>query len=468
MARKISVFAKCTWIILCVLYSVDNTLTDKNITDNNIKYENITHRNIREKNITGKAHYVIDWSSDAEHLPGRFGLKKVSESQLHKWKMYISIVIRLHISHRQPILSLCTVFHSLHKIEKWLKIHEYSFLNSLYTLHSPIHKIKLETRQTGFIEWVINVHSNFMINVTIHKGFVPFSISCKHKASQISMHECNKQFCELIEWLCGHVHMEYLYSKGNQATLKISSHIDNVPLAASIHASYHVLAKGMAYRFNRKYIEDCRLKTHYRCHSHEWDFDIPERIIVYQQSINLIWYVETSTRFFIQEFQVYNNEPMIVVRNLKCLSTAHGIFVYLGLLSMYMMEGRTEPMITRLCNMMYSSDLELIGLFHKYATIRLFLPIWKKSSLYLRIRSSNSRKRFFLSNIQNSYVSVTRVRLNYQSYTCFAISLLQPQPYNHKKTAKGAHRFHKEDQTTGNIFLELLIVMYFVKCYTFL
>ena len=116
-------------------------------------------------------------------------------------------------------------------------------------------KIKLETWEEGYLVWMITVHRTFMINVTIHKGFVPFSVSCEHRGSHISLYEghsnCTDYNCDnLIEWFCGHVHMEHVYSRGNEATLITSSDINNVPFPASICASYHVLASGVAHRFS--------------------------------------------------------------------------------------------------------------------------------------------------------------------------------------------------------------------------
>ena len=106
------------------------------------------------KNISNMDQYLIDWKTDAEHLPMKFGLKKVSDSELQRWKLYVSIIIREQITRKEYLLTLRSVIRSLHKTKRWSKTHEYTFLDSICKLLTPMGKFRLETWQKGILKWV--------------------------------------------------------------------------------------------------------------------------------------------------------------------------------------------------------------------------------------------------------------------------------------------------------------------------
>ena len=305
--------------------------------------------------------FMIDWSSNADHLPLQFGITKVARTELLKWKIYIFSIVNFHITSPKSLVSLNTLFDEMHRIHHWVKLHNFEYINSSYNLKSPLYKFALTTWQEGFFIWMISVHPAFLINVTIHKGFVAFSESCE-EGSHISLYEGHSKRDEhpgndLIERLCGHVHMEDLYTKHNKATLLISSHTNNVPFPMHIAASYHVNSKGAAYRHGVVSTIGFDTNSTSSFIPSTWTVNVsPHRMVIKSPLIRFIWYVETIVKLTKPYFwtSIYNTLQYhvadIVLRKLECPCLTLVLHVYPGLQSMFMVYGHIQPYTQYLCN----------------------------------------------------------------------------------------------------------------------
>ena len=100
--------------------------------------------------------------------------------------------------------------------------------------------------------WTVSVLKHFMINFTIDKAFAPYSPMCKE--NYIDFHNMDLD-ADPFDYICGHVYMETIYSKGNVLIVRIQSVVPSGPYPTSLTASYQVHTSGLAYKHS--YIINC-------------------------------------------------------------------------------------------------------------------------------------------------------------------------------------------------------------------
>jgi hypothetical protein len=83
---------------------------------------------------------------------------------------------------------------------------------------SPCGTVQHSLSRAKFATWLITVRHSFMINITIHKAYVPFSDLCS--PDYLAINEGHQiRAGSVIEVFCGHILLESVYTKFNKGML---------------------------------------------------------------------------------------------------------------------------------------------------------------------------------------------------------------------------------------------------------
>ena len=146
--------------------------------------------NVESRNIT-----VLDWSSDHHHLPGQFGSSQMSLSEKNAWHSYINSFIAFRL--RAGINTMFDVSTSLISYSGCIHGTDHIIFPTTEIFKAPCHRFKfqplVETNSMRKI-WFVYVNPNFIINLGIHKGFVPYNHRCMSDVSYIAVNEGKYQY----------------------------------------------------------------------------------------------------------------------------------------------------------------------------------------------------------------------------------------------------------------------------------
>jgi hypothetical protein len=142
--------------------------------------------------------------------------------------------------------------------------------------------------------WYITVHRSFMINITVHQAYVPYTDQCT--SHHLDFMEGHSSTVTLLARFCGHSHREVVYTKGNKALVRMNHSVESVFLAAI----YQVHIKGYAFRFHNTYL----------LFPPAWNVHIPHQpafVVYVRNTYQLTWfYTKPIITFWPNEEECYS------------------------------------------------------------------------------------------------------------------------------------------------------------------
>ena len=246
--------------------------------------------------------------------------------------------------------------------------------------HAPCHSIyypKEYEIQDGLqtMEWYISVYKDFWLNITIHEAFVPFNKGCR--SAYISVVERFVSAKSTHQNFCGHIDMESVYIKHNQALVQLHNRM----YYATIIFQYHIHDMGSVYLTS--------IGHGYHCLQEKVHSNVsPSLILFIRGHVTNVWFLSNglyslqnvkgnshmdvmNSRFKVDTLPPSNMPFMvkmhILVNKYTCTPNKSYMDVYPGLLSLYWMKWREKPYKTLNCNVLQQQLIDLS--FHLKITL---------------------------------------------------------------------------------------------------
>ena len=246
------------------------------------------------------------------------------------------------------------------------KMYEYpvltSFCHTMY-FHSSVPSAK---------QWRIHVHKSLMINITIEEAYVPYNTNCSlHNIEVYDGHIANES--QLMDYFCGKISQESVYTKSNKALLAIKSNTSMLVYQVFITARYTTHIKGSAYKF----FNSC-LPVHMTATVP------PKSAFFFQMRLYYIWYLcnEVLYRNTMEyypystiaaaDFDSYSSAMVswtVQVHTFECEQNSTEVQVYPGLLPFRWFVWMVKPYYSVPCNTTQEHSVKVD--FHMYVTVRV-------------------------------------------------------------------------------------------------
>ena len=266
-----------------------------------------------------------------------------------------------------------------------IKKHKLNEHAVVYVSHrSPCGTVQHFPNNAVFAKWLITVHSSFMINITIHKAYVPFSEWCRPDFLVINEgHQLRAM--SMIESFCGHILLESVYTMFNKAMLMSV----NPAVLTHLTASYQVHQQGYAYRFIGNQL--FKFWQHYSIAVQ----DRPKIIIYASRHIEYVWHYVTP---HLLAYQPFSHPVVASITKFICSTKLSFLVMKEGLLPIQWVKQYGQHF---LCNSSTPFNISLSK--HMYFTILLSREIFEPNftfkmtfALQTEIAAGNN-----ISHIQN-------------------------------------------------------------------
>ena len=220
--------------------------------------------------------------------------------------------------------------------------------------------------------WYVSVPHRYTFNMTIMKGYVPYTQGCEPHRIVIfySLYPRHSP----ISTYCGHVQYEQLYSSSHEGKISLTSTKSHLFHHNSLQFAYEVMVRGSAYRMTYFYFP------------HPWQVSVshtPSWLLFSDGRLKYVWYLTNDIHFENDHSQTstvlnaqYNSNhgTMLSLLNLstlfkQCSNESTKVSVFTGLLTWYQMTWRANPLSTIACNTKHSENVSIIA--HWYATVVL-------------------------------------------------------------------------------------------------
>ena len=216
--------------------------------------------------------------------------------------------------------------------------------------------------------WVINVHHQYAINMTIHKGYVPLTDECQPHYIKFVL----SNYSGVHSTFCGHVISETMYSLHATARIDFQAHTSYLYHRNMLRLAYEVTHKGAAHMFSVFYFPQ------------SWEVEIsltPSWTLFRNGRLTYAWYLSNEVTFEERHNETTTSEtdaishlcilnsPAILVQFTSCSNAESAISVYAGLITPSMAVHITDPYSRVACidGGMYNTTL----LFHWYGSVLL-------------------------------------------------------------------------------------------------
>ena len=133
-----------------------------------------------------------------------------------------------------------------------LPVYKTQFLKTNIKITSAVGFIKYSTSDTTTQKWNLAVNRQFAINITVLWLYVPYSKECRN--SMMSVIEPKGSDSVVIEYFCGMVRMENVFSQGHLVILTLSPQRSVSAFNTTLHAVYQIMSPGKAYRLRQRMI----------------------------------------------------------------------------------------------------------------------------------------------------------------------------------------------------------------------
>ena len=308
-----------------------------------------------------------------------------------RWMHYISasMMEALH-DERHNIIS--TYYH-LAKEPTCLHQTNYSNITP-DVITSVCHSFYFETLRTCDKKWTFEPAHMFSVNMTILTAYVAYSDKCD--SSYIGMYESTLGGqMTILDYFCGHVYMESIYSNYT-VMLQMKSSMINTAHAPFLKAIYQVMAYNSAWKtFTTVSFVRSSSQPDYK----------PSFVFFNSGNFNYVWYLSNIILTKSKKGQwlvlhrhkqsLISTNNMLYVRNEVCNKDKGQVSIYHGLLSWYMIQWKESPIATFVCD---NTSQQFILNRHIYATV------------FIKVKEIQ-----FLSNIFISFnVTTERLQLKEQ------------------------------------------------------
>ena len=322
---------------------------------------------------------VIDWEATDSRTCG-LSYKYMRGQPANEVLAYITYLVFLKLKYTfqsdccsDKLTFLYSFIHS--QKNTWLYYQcttvRHSLNQSLMT--SPCHTIYFETYSVSKM-WQITVHESFMVNITIHRGFLPYTNKCK--VYKMNVYEGNAMDDEaIIETVCGALQKESIYTRYHSALLFVAIRSKSQLFLVHILATYQVHIQGKATKIQ---IPTCFPKT--------WTLKVAPNNILPDANPRVLLYTQHFLYYF---WYISNTRPVngmmsyhqLNLARLNCWSQHVILSIYPGLLSSYWTAWVMQPEYAYTCNL---TNVHILNItFHMYSTITLRMKPY--NTVYLSI-----------------------------------------------------------------------------------
>ena len=247
-------------------------------------------------------------------------------------------------------------------------------------LTSPCHRITLRSWEVVAKSWYIKVHKSFIVNITIYEAFVPYTDWCS--PHHITVLENTKQADNVtIDQFCGLIRMEPVYTKGREGVIYLYSDAQILPTEIHIIAGYQVCKQELVYRYNEN---TTGLITQWAVNRR------PSLSYLFHGNMVYFWYTTASIYVPVQgdnntsSFVI--SQPSVLLNSFICSGDRSDISMYPGLLPMYWVLGKVNPIDSIKCNLTRSRN---ITVQHLHSTVVLSVPLITNVTLFMTFNSTD-------------------------------------------------------------------------------
>ena len=279
-----------------------------------------------------------------------------SKHHLYIAKIFLSVTNAMgyHASMRDQLVSLTKVmkyfYHECAQPKQYVAQTIFS---------TPCKIFHYQTYEANVKEyWVIRVHHQYSINMTIHKGYVPFTDECQPHFIKFFL----SNDPDLYSTFCGHVMSETLYSLHAIARVDFQAYTSYLYHRNMLKLAYEVTHKGAAHVFSLFYFpQPWKVETSLT----------PSWILFRKGKLTYAWYLANKVIFKENHNKATSSEtdtisalctlnaPAILIQFISCSNTESAISLYAGLITPSMAVQITDPYLSITCRdgKMYNTTL---------------------------------------------------------------------------------------------------------------